>query len=179
MTAQLIDAGTGNHLWAERFDRDFADIFAVQDEVTTRIVASIQPVLAAESLRMAKRKPPEDMQAYDCLLKAKELLATARTCQELQEARMLCDRALQIDPTFARAHALRSISFTFGVVTIETDDLNEWRRQALRSAERGAALRTESCAGRRWSRAAAPPRPSAGCRRGCAGATRCAPVPLP
>ena len=139
VTAQLIDARTGNHLWAERFDRDLADIFSVQDEVTARIVTSIRPVLAAESLRMAKRKPPEDMQAYDCLLKAKELLATARTSEELREARTLCDHALRIDPTFARAHSLRSMSFTLGIVTLEADDLSEWRRQALISAERAVA----------------------------------------
>jgi TolB-like protein len=140
VTAQLIDARTGNHLWADRFDRDFADIFAVQDEVTRRIVTCVEPVLAAESLRMAKRKPPEDMQAYDRVLKAKELLDNVRNSQELQEARALCDHAIGIDSTFARAHAFRSMSFSFGVMMIEADDLNEWRRQALLSAEQAVSL---------------------------------------
>ena len=140
VTAQLVDARTGSHLWADRFDRELADIFAVQDEVTRRIVTSVAPVLAAESLQLAKRKPPEDIQAYDCFLKAKVLVDSPRTFKDLREGRVLCDRAIQIDPTFARAHAYRSLSYTVGIMIIEVEDLSEWRRQALLSAEQAVAL---------------------------------------
>jgi adenylate cyclase len=74
VTAQLIDSPTGVHLWAERFDRQYEDIFALQDELTRRIVTSIAPLLGVESLQLAKRKPPEDMRAYDYYLKAKSLV---------------------------------------------------------------------------------------------------------
>ena len=59
ITAQLVEAETGNHVWAERYDRDIGDIFAVQDEITERVVAAIEPeIYAAENIR-SQRKPPE------------------------------------------------------------------------------------------------------------------------
>jgi TolB-like protein/Flp pilus assembly protein TadD len=140
VTAQLVDAGTGSHRWADRFDREFADIFAVQDEVTRRIVTSIAPVLDAESLQLAKRKPPEDMQAYDYFLRAKVLVEVARTSEEVHEGRELCNHAIRIDPTFARAHTYRSMSYAVGIWTMEADDLDEWRKQAMLSAEQAVAL---------------------------------------
>src|SRR3954452_5981700 len=70
ITGQLIEAETGNHLWAERYDRDLADIFAVQDEITERVVAAIEPELyAAESIR-TQRKPPESLGAWECVIRA-------------------------------------------------------------------------------------------------------------
>ncbi|HEY3149962.1 MAG TPA: hypothetical protein VGJ75_26605 [Dongiaceae bacterium] len=72
-------------------------------------MTGVAPVLAAESLPMAKHKPPDDMQAYDCLLKGQDLLAAARTSQELREARALC-HTLRTDSTLARAFAFRSLS---------------------------------------------------------------------
>jgi TolB-like protein len=140
ITAQLVDAQTGSHLWAERFDRELKDIFEVQDEVTRNIVTRIAPVLAAESLRMATRKPPDDMQAYDLFLKAKVLIDVARTIDDLREGREFCNQAIRVDPTFARAHAYRAISYTIGIMTLEAEDLDEWRRQSLQSAEQAVAL---------------------------------------
>jgi len=140
VTAQLVDTRTGSHLWAERFDRELEDIFAVQDEVTRRIVTSIEPMLAAESLQLAKRKPPEDMQAYDYYLKAKSLVDMAQTAADLREGRELCNQAIQIDPSFARAYAYKALSYTVGIFTMEPDDLNEWRKQALQCAEQAVAL---------------------------------------
>jgi TolB-like protein/Flp pilus assembly protein TadD len=140
ITAQLVDTQNGIHLWAERFDRELQDIFEVQDEVTRSIVTSIAPVLQAEMLRMAKRKPPEDMQAYDYFLRAKTLIDEFHSIDDLREGRQLCNQAIRIDPSFARAHAYRSISYTVGVMTMEADDLREWRHQALLSAEKSLAL---------------------------------------
>src|SRR5206468_690076 len=70
VTTQLIDTRSGSHLWAERYDRDFKDIFSVQDEITRRIATSLAPRIEAEDLDLAQRKPPEDMRAYDFYLKA-------------------------------------------------------------------------------------------------------------
>jgi adenylate cyclase len=70
ITAQLIDATTGNHIWAERYDRVLTDIFAVQDEITERVVGTIEPQLyAAESFR-SQRKPPESLDAWECVIRA-------------------------------------------------------------------------------------------------------------
>jgi adenylate cyclase len=80
------------------------------------------------------------MQAYDHFLKAKALIDVARTIDDLREGRALCDQAIRIDPSFARAHAYRSISYAIGIMTMETEDLDEWRRQSLQSAEQAVAL---------------------------------------
>jgi adenylate cyclase len=93
VTAQLVDARSGNHLWADRFDRELKDIFAVQDEVTRSIVMSMAPVLISESLQLAKRKPPDDMRAYDYYLKAMSLVEMGYTAEDLSLACDLCDRA--------------------------------------------------------------------------------------
>ena len=70
ITAQLNDVATGSHLWAERYDRDLADVFAVQDEITENIVAAIEPQLyAAENFR-AQRKPPDSLDAWDLVMRA-------------------------------------------------------------------------------------------------------------
>jgi len=140
VTAQLIDARTGAHLWAERFDRELEDVFAVQDEVTRKIVTSIAPLLAGESLQLAKRKPPEDMRAYDYYLRAKAVVDDPLTDADLKEARNYCGRAIQLDPSYARAHAYKALSYTVGVLILEAEDLAEWRRQALLSAEDAFAL---------------------------------------
>ena len=65
ISAQLIDAATGNHVWAERYDRELADVFAVQDEITERIAATIEPELARAELERARRKAPESLDAWD------------------------------------------------------------------------------------------------------------------
>ena len=70
ITAQLNDVATGSHIWAERYDRELADVFAVQDEITESIVAAIEPQLyAAENFR-AQRKPPDSMDAWDLVMRA-------------------------------------------------------------------------------------------------------------
>jgi adenylate cyclase len=140
VTAQLVDARTGAHLWAERFDRKLEDIFAVQDEVTRRIVTSIAPLLAGESLQLAKRKLPEDMRAYDYFLRAKALVDNPLTDTDLKQAREYCSRAIQLDPSYARAHAYKALSYTVGILILEAADLAEWRRQALLGAEEAMAL---------------------------------------
>src|SRR5947209_8337969 len=74
ISALLVDAITGNHVWAERYDRDLADIFAVQDEITERVVSAIEPELyAAEHIR-SQRKPPDSLDAWECVIRALSLI---------------------------------------------------------------------------------------------------------
>jgi TolB-like protein/class 3 adenylate cyclase/Flp pilus assembly protein TadD len=105
VTAQLVEAATGNHVWAERYDRDLADIFAVQDEITERVVAAIEPELyAAEQVR-SQSKPPDSLDAWECVLRALSLIGKG-TRDENTEAEALCRRAIAIAPGYGRAHSL-------------------------------------------------------------------------
>ena len=110
ITAQLIDAATGHHLWAERFDRELADIFAVQDEVTGRIVATLAGKLAESERRRARSGQTENLEAYDCVLRGRELWERF-TPEANREARRLYEKAIELDPDYARAYA--SLAWTY------------------------------------------------------------------
>ena len=103
ITVQLIDATTGGHLWAERYDRDLGDIFAVQDEVTGTIVGTLAGRLSAQDLERAKRKPPESLQAYDYVLQAKALIADSK--ENNHHSRALYEKAIELDPACAPAYS--------------------------------------------------------------------------
>jgi len=93
VTAQLIDAVTGNHVSAERYDRELADIFVLQDEITEQVVATIEPELyAAEHVR-SLRKPPESLDAWECVIRALSYVSQG-TLDGNARAEALCRRAL-------------------------------------------------------------------------------------
>jgi TolB-like protein len=75
ITAQLVDATFGNHVWAERYDRELADIFAVQDEITERVVGAIEPQLYAAEHFRSQRKPPESLDAWECIIRVLTCIA--------------------------------------------------------------------------------------------------------
>ena len=110
ITAQLVEAAAGHHLWAERFDRDLADIFEVQDEVTSRIVATLVGKLAASERRRARSGQTENLEAYDCVLRGREHWDRFRP-EDNREARRLYEKAIEIDPDYARAYA--SLAWTY------------------------------------------------------------------
>jgi len=103
ITAQLIDAASGNHVWAERFDRELIDIFAVQDEVTRNIVGTMAVELEGESLVHAKRKSPDDLRAYELWLRGKSIINFMG--QNTIEARQHFERAIAVDSSYSRAHS--------------------------------------------------------------------------
>ena len=97
ITAQLNDVATGSHLWAERYDRSLADVFAVQDEITQAVVAAIEPQLyAAENFR-ARRKAPDNMDAWDLVMRALSHYWRV-TRQDNLVAQALLEKAITIDP---------------------------------------------------------------------------------
>jgi TolB-like protein/class 3 adenylate cyclase len=105
ITTQLVDAESGNHVWAERYDRDLSDIFAVQDEITERVVAAIEPELyEAENIR-SRRKPPENLDAWECVIRALSAIGQG-TSEAAAEAERLCRRAIAIAPGYGQAHSL-------------------------------------------------------------------------
>ena len=114
ITAQLNDVATGGHLWAERYDRHLTDVFAVQDEITTAIVAAIEPqIYAAENFR-ARRKPPNSLDAWDLVMRA--LSHYWRVTQQDQAiAQTLLEQAIAIDPNYGQALSVLATSHMRGV----------------------------------------------------------------
>jgi len=138
ITAQLIDAASGGHLWAERFDRELADIFAVQDEVTGRIVAELAVTLTPRERRSLATERTDNLEAYDCFLRGRELFF--RTTRDAnRQAQALLERAVELDPAFAPAHAFLAGTHAmdwqngWGASLQRSWDL--WERLALRAAE--------------------------------------------
>jgi TolB-like protein/Tfp pilus assembly protein PilF len=104
IAAQLIDAATGHHVWAERFDCEKKEVFAVQDQVVRTIAATVLGQVKAAATEMALRKPPANLEAYECVLKADDL--PFDDPESAAEAQKLFERAIKLDPTYARAYAL-------------------------------------------------------------------------
>jgi adenylate cyclase len=134
ITAQLIDAGSGGHLWADRFDRDLTDIFATQDEVVQKIVGALAVKLTrGEEQRMTRRRGTGNVEAYEFWWRARELLARG-TREAVIQCQAMHRRAIEIDPSFAAPHA----GLAFAAVS---DYVNAWAAdpvQALEEAERWA-----------------------------------------
>ena len=107
ITVQLIDAETDRHIWAERYDRELADIFAIQDEVTSAIVSTLPGRVEAATHDRAARKPTDNMAAYECVVAAK-VLHHRSTREDNAEALRLIERAIELDPKYAHAHAWRA-----------------------------------------------------------------------
>lgn len=113
ITAQLNDAMSGNHLWAERYDRELVDVFAVQDEITNAIAAAIEPQIhAAENFR-SHRKPPASLDAWDLLMRALSHFWRV-TRQDHEAARALLERAIAIDPNYGQALSVLAANDMFG-----------------------------------------------------------------
>jgi TolB-like protein len=113
ITAQLNDVATGNQLWAERYDRGLADVFAVQDEITEAIVAAIEPqIYAAENFR-TRRKPPESLDAWDLVMRALSHFWRV-TREDNIAAQKLLEQAIAINPNYAQALAVLAVSHVLG-----------------------------------------------------------------
>ena len=131
ITGQLIEAATGAHIWADRFERDMTDIFALQDEVTLAVVSAIQPKLFQAEIALATRRRPEDLTAYDLFLRAIQQ-AVRSTRESLAEALRLVQRALELDPGFAAAAALAGDCHMENVFRSYAIDPQFERKEAVR-----------------------------------------------
>jgi adenylate cyclase len=107
ITVQLIDAETDRHVWAERYDRELEDIFALQDEITAAIVATLPGRIEAATHDRTERQPTGNMVAYECVLAGKVLHHRSAQEDNLEAQRML-DRAIALDPKYAHAHAWKA-----------------------------------------------------------------------
>jgi TolB-like protein/cytochrome c-type biogenesis protein CcmH/NrfG len=140
ITAQLNDIATGSHLWAERFDRSIADVFAVQDEITEAIVAAIEPQLYAAENFHAQRKPPDSMDAWDLVMRALSHYWRV-TRQDYVVAQALLEKAIQIDPNYGQALGVLATTYMFTTHMGWMDTAS-----AMQMAERSAlaAIRADS-----------------------------------
>ena len=107
ITVQLIDTANDTHVWAEKYDRDLDDIFEIQDEVTSAIVATLPGRVEAAQHDQLTRKKPSNMAAYELVLAAKVLHHRSKR-KDNAEAQKLIDRAVELDPDYAHAHAWRA-----------------------------------------------------------------------
>ena len=103
ITAQLIDASSGGHLWAERYDRDLKDIFALQDEVTKEIVSALAVKLTEDERKSIAFAPTDNVEAYDYRLRGSEYFARA-TKEAVAQARQMYEKAIELDPEFSVAY---------------------------------------------------------------------------
>ena len=133
ITAQLIDAATGAHLWADRYDRDLTDIFEVQDEVVERIVGALAVTLTQGEQQRLRRHGTSNVEAYECWLRARALL-TRGTRASVIQARAMYRQAIELDLNFAAPHA----GLAFAAIADYASDWASDPAQALIEAERWA-----------------------------------------
>jgi len=138
-TAQLVDAETGKHFWAERYDRELRDIFAVQDEITASVVAAIEPHLYAQEGLRAAAKPPGSIDAWGLVVRAMGLVNRVGRRQN-EDAWALLTRAIEVEPGYARAHAVLAWAVWWAAQCQWWPDRGEGFRQAARHAEEAVAL---------------------------------------
>ena len=127
ITAQLIEAGTGAHIWAERYERGLSDIFALQDDITQHVVAAVAPSLRALEIRRALAKPTENLRAYDFFLRALPEFH-GQTEESARRADALLRKAVELDPGYPDALGL--LADTIATVTV-----NGWHENLLRGLE--------------------------------------------
>jgi len=129
ITGQLLEAETGRHIWADRYDGDLTDIFALQDEITLNVIGAIEPSLQAAEIERVKRKRPENLDAYDLLLRALPHVYAAMP-DEATKALPLLERAVALEPAYALAHGFAAWAHEILFV-----------RGGAREENRGAAIR--------------------------------------
>jgi adenylate cyclase len=139
ITVQLIDAETDRHLWAERYDRELADIFAIQDEVTSSIVSILPGRVAAAAQDRVQRKPPENLVAYECVLAGK-LLHHRSTRADNEAALRMLERAIALDPGYAHAHAWKACVLGQSTVTGWCADVEATRRALIGELTKALSL---------------------------------------
>lgn len=132
IAAQLIEAATGAHLWADRFEGSLEDVFDLQDQVTASVVGAVEPKLQRAEIELARRKPPERLDAYDCHLRAMASLYRL-TRDSLTEARQLFHRAIELDPDYAAPYGMAAW-------TVHLFRTNGWMDDPAREIDEGRNL---------------------------------------
>jgi TolB-like protein len=139
VTGQLIDAANGVHLWADRYDRELADIFVLQDDITERVIGSVGPqILAAEAARV-RRKPPQSIDAWDLVIQALPHMWRV-SAEEQRRAQELLHHAIVLDAEYAHAHALLGWSYSNMFNVDSRRPIREFTDKALDVGAKAVAL---------------------------------------
>jgi TolB-like protein/tetratricopeptide (TPR) repeat protein len=149
VTGQLIDASTGMHVWAERYDRDPANIFAVQDEITGAVAAAIGPAIVNAERQRAVRKPPENLGAWEAYQRGLWHVCK-HDAAENDAARRLFERAVELDPGFAAAYDGMALTYCMSAATFYTMDYAEACSLAEQFARKAIALDENDADARAW-----------------------------
>jgi adenylate cyclase len=139
VTAQLVEAGTGNHVWADRYDRDLADIFAVQDEITEAVTIAIAPAIADAELQRAVRKPPDSLDAWAAYQRGLWHLSEANP-DDNTIAQKFFQQAIDLDPTFAGGYSGLALAQLQAAAVYQKLGLLEAQSSAEAVARRAVAL---------------------------------------
>lgn len=141
IAGQLVDATTGAHLWADRFDETLDNIFDLQDQVTASVVAAIEPKLRVAEIERAQRKPTENLHAYDLFLRAAGYFQRTRLSMRDSEAAIqLLSEAVKLDPNFAIAHALMAEYYWATAAQLRREPPDPWALEAVRVARLALSL---------------------------------------
>jgi adenylate cyclase len=139
ITSQLIEAASGRHIWAERYDRQLDDVFAVQDEITASVVAAIEPHLYAEEGARIASQSPENISTWGLVARSIGLISKLGR-KENEEARSLLEQAIAIEPTYAKAPAILSWALWWAGYNYWLPDWDQSAAEAQRRAEQALAL---------------------------------------
>jgi TolB-like protein/Tfp pilus assembly protein PilF len=143
ITAQLIDAGTDAHIWADRYERDLRDIFALQDEITERIVSAIEPTVRAVEVKRALAKPTDSLTAYDCYLRALPYYHS-QTREAVIHAEGLLQKAIDLDPQYSEALGTLADCIAVRVSTGWHQSRTQGTAEACEAARRALAVGTDN-----------------------------------
>jgi adenylate cyclase len=138
VSAQLVEAETGNHVWAERYDRDLADIFAVQDEITEAVTIAIAPAIAEAEQQRAMRKPPGSLDAWAAYQRGLWHLSKV-TVEDFAVAQELFERGIKADPTFAGCYSGLALAKLQASAVYQSLDANDAQSSAEALARQAVA----------------------------------------
>jgi adenylate cyclase len=138
-SVQLVDAHSGRQLWSDRYDRELEDVFAVQDEITSKVAARVEPEIGALERRKVARSPRRDLQAWDCYhLGVSHFFKF--TAEDNREAQRLLQKSRELDPEFGEAHAWWAYAVILGMVYWDTDPSPELLDAALEATQMALSL---------------------------------------
>ncbi len=142
ITAQLINGATGNHLWAERYDRELDDIFAVQDEITQVVAGALEPEITKAEFERVRRTPPGNLDAWSRYQLGMHHFHQ-HTAADLEMAKEHFRAAIALDPSFSAPHASLARSYTRGAMTVFSLDMEEQMELAVAAAKEAVSLDRE------------------------------------
>ncbi|MCZ6772829.1 MAG: winged helix-turn-helix domain-containing protein [Proteobacteria bacterium] len=147
ISAQLIDGDTGNHIWAERYDRELEDIFEVQDDITQTVVGAIEPEMAEAERERAKSKPSENLAAWDLYQRGSAFIWARDkhgNREEIQSAKNTFESVIELDPNFSDAYAGLANCYCYSLVLGHSDNREEDSDKGLSVARRAVALASDN-----------------------------------